>query len=94
LTDFFSKAVGFVGQNGGEKDSPEQYRDNLFEPVSGYDTVEGNFSDEQLRSDPYAFVKTNPKVTNSLLLGAGALGAFLVWRKFRKNGGENGGKLD
>lgn len=94
LTDFFSKAVGFVGQNGGEKDSPEQYRDNLFEPVSGYDTVEGNFSDEQLKSDPYAFVKTNPKVTNSLLLGAGALGAFLVWRKFRKNGGENGGKLD
>ncbi|HEY8562676.1 MAG TPA: SDR family oxidoreductase [Pyrinomonadaceae bacterium] len=84
LADFFSGAIGFAGQNGGEKDSPEQYRDNLFEPVSGYDTVEGNFSDEQIKSDPYTFVKTNPKVKNSLLLGAGALGAFLAWRKFRK----------
>jgi NAD(P)-dependent dehydrogenase (short-subunit alcohol dehydrogenase family) len=84
MADFFSGAVGFAGQNGGDKDSPEQFRDNLFEPISGYDTVEGNFSAEQFTSDPYTFVKTNPKVKNSLLLGAGALGAFLLWRKIRK----------
>jgi NAD(P)-dependent dehydrogenase (short-subunit alcohol dehydrogenase family) len=90
LADFFSGTIGFIGQNGGEKDSPEQYRDNLFEPISGYDTVEGNFSAEQFKSDPYTYLKTNPKVKNSLLLGAGALGAFLAWRKFRKSGGQNG----
>jgi NAD(P)-dependent dehydrogenase (short-subunit alcohol dehydrogenase family) len=90
LADFFSEVIGFTGQNAGQKDSPEQYRDNLFEPISGYDTVEGNFSAEQFRSDPYTFLKTNPKVKNSLLLAAGALGAFLAWRKFRKNGGPNG----
>ena len=84
LADFFSETIGFAGQNGGAKDSPEQYRDNLFEPVTGYDTVEGNFSGEQFKSDPYTFVKTNPKVKNSLLVGAGALTAFLVWRKLRK----------
>ncbi|HEY0462277.1 MAG TPA: SDR family oxidoreductase [Pyrinomonadaceae bacterium] len=85
LTDFFAETIGFAGQNGGEKDSAEQFRDNLFEPISGYDTVEGNFSAEQFKSDPYTFVKTNPKVKNSLLLGVGALGAFLAWRKFKKN---------
>jgi NAD(P)-dependent dehydrogenase (short-subunit alcohol dehydrogenase family) len=90
LADFFSETVGFVGQNGGPKDSPEQYRDNLFEPISGFDTIEGNFSAEQFHSDPYTFVKTNPKVKNSLLLGVGALGAFLAWRKFRNNGERNG----
>ena len=84
LADFFSETIGFIGQNGGAKDSPEQYCDNLFDPISGFDRVEGNFSAEQFKSDPYTFVKTNPKVKNSLLLGVGALGAFLAWRKFRK----------
>ncbi len=86
LADFFAGTIGFAGQNAGAKDSPEQYRDNLFEPISGYDTVEGNFSGEQIKTDPYTFVKTNPKVKNSLLLGIGALGAFLAWRKIKKAG--------
>lgn len=85
LTDFITENIGFIGQNEGAKNSPEQYRDNLFEPISGYDTVEGNFSDEQFKSDPYTWLKTNPTAKNSLLLGIGALGAFLAWRKFRKN---------
>jgi NAD(P)-dependent dehydrogenase (short-subunit alcohol dehydrogenase family) len=84
LADFFSETIGFVGQNGGEKDSPEQYRDNLFEPISGYDTVEGNFSGEQFKADPYTFVKTKPKLKNSLLLGVGVVGALLAWKKFKK----------
>ena len=84
LADFFAETIGFTGQNAGAKDSPEQYRDNLFEPVSGFDTVEGNFSAEQFKSDPYTFFKTNPKVKNSMLFGLGALGAFLAWRKYRK----------
>ena len=78
--DFFSETIGFIGQDGGEKHSPEQFKDNLFAPVSGYDTVEGNFSDEQLMSDPYTFIKTSPHAKNSLLLGAvGVIGGFFAW---------------
>ena len=83
VADFFSGTVGFIGQNGGEKDSPEQFTDNLFEPISGYDTVEGNFSDEQLKSDPYTWAKVNPKTTNSLLLGAGLIGGFFLWKALK-----------
>jgi NAD(P)-dependent dehydrogenase (short-subunit alcohol dehydrogenase family) len=85
LADFFSKTIGFTGQNGGAKVSGEQFRDNLFEPISGFDTVEGNFSDEQIKSDPYTWLKTNPAAKNSLLFGIGAVGVFLMWRKFRKS---------
>ena len=81
--DFFSDVIGFPGQNAGEKDSPEQFRDNLFKPVSGFDKVEGNFSDEQIYSDPYTWIKTKPRAKNGILIGAGALFAFLAWRKLR-----------
>ena len=33
VADFFSGTVGYIGQDGGEKDSPEQFTDNLFEPI-------------------------------------------------------------
>lgn len=86
-SDFVTTVVGYPGQNGGEKKSPEQYRDNLFEPVSGYDTVEGNFSDEQIKSDPYTWLKTNPKAKNGLLLAAGGIfGGILAWRMLKPNG--------
>ena len=83
VADFFSETVGFIGQNGGEKDSPEQFTDNLFEPISGYDTVEGNFSDEQFKTDPYTWAKVNPKTSNSLLLGAGLIGGFFLWKALK-----------
>lgn len=83
--DFFSETIGFTGQDGGAKDTPEQYQDNLFAPVSGYDTVEGNFSDEQFMSDPYTSLATSPRTKNSLLLGAvGIIGGFLAWKYLRK----------
>ncbi len=83
--DFFSETIGFIGQDGGEKDTPEQYRDNLFAPVSGYDTVEGNFSDEQFMSDPYTSLVTSPRTKNSLLLGAaGIVSGFLAWKYLEK----------
>lgn len=85
VADFFSETIGFIGQNGGEKDSPEQFRDNLFEPISGYDTVEGNFSGEQFSSDPYTYLKTSPRAKDSILLGAiGIIGGILAWKYFRK----------
>lgn len=85
VADFFSEKLGFVGQDGGEKDSPEQFRDNLFAPVSGYDTVEGNFSGEQFSSDPYTYLKTSPRAKDSLLLGAvGVLGGLLAWKFLKR----------
>ncbi len=84
--DFFSETIGFVGQKSGEKDSPEQFEDNLFEPISGYDTVEGNFSDEQFMSDPYTTLVTSPRLKNSLLVGAvGIVGGFFAWKYLRNN---------
>ena len=81
VADFFSEAVGFIGQDGGAKNTPEQFRDNLFAPISGYDTVEGNFSSEQLMSDPYTYLKTSPRAKNSLLLGAvGIIGGIFAWK--------------
>lgn len=86
VADFFSETIGFIGQDGGAKDTPEQNRDNLFAPVSGYDTVEGNFSDEQFMSDPYTSLATSPRVKNSLLLGTvGIIGGFLAWKYLSKN---------
>jgi NAD(P)-dependent dehydrogenase (short-subunit alcohol dehydrogenase family) len=84
-SDFFTSAVGFPGQDAGEKDSPEQFRDNLFEPISGYDTVEGNFSDEQIKTDPYTWLKTSPKVKRGVLLAAGGVvGGILAWRMLKR----------
>ena len=86
VADFFSETIGFIGQQGGEKDSKEQFEDNLFEPVSGYDTVEGNFSNEQIMGDPYTLIATKPAVKNSLIFGTiGAIGGFLAY-KFFSNG--------
>ena len=84
--DFFSETIGFVGQNDGEEFSAEKFKDNLFEPISGYDTVEGNFSDEQFMSDPYTSLITSPRLKNSLLLGAvGIVGGFFAWKYLGKN---------
>ncbi len=85
VADFFSENIGFIGQDGGEKDTPEQFKDNLFAPVSGYDTVEGNFSGEQFMSDPYTYVKTSPRLKDSLLLGAvGILGGIFAWKYLKE----------
>lgn len=86
LADFFSETIGFAGQNAGEKDTPEQFEDNLFAPISGYDTVEGNFSDEQFMSDPYTSAITSPRVKNSLLFGTlGVIGGFFAWKYLKKD---------
>jgi NAD(P)-dependent dehydrogenase (short-subunit alcohol dehydrogenase family) len=89
LADFFSETIGFTGQDGGEKDSADQFEDNLFAPVSGYDTVEGSFSGEQFIIDPYTFIKTSKRAKNSLLLGAGGVvGALFAWKYLKNKGGK------
>ncbi len=86
LAGWFSEKIGFVGQKTDEKSSGD-YAGNLFEPVSGFDTIEGRFSDEQFNSDPYTYLKTNPKVKNTLLaIAGGVLGGFFIWRTKRTGG--------
>jgi NAD(P)-dependent dehydrogenase (short-subunit alcohol dehydrogenase family) len=84
LTDFLTGAVGFVGQTSDEEET-EEFEGNLFEPLNRFDTVEGSFSDEQLESDPYTWLKTHPRAKNTLLaLTGSAIGGVLLWRALRK----------
>lgn len=87
LAEFVSEKIGFIGQKTDEENSGN-YAGGLFTPVSGFDTIEGRFSDEQLNSDPYTYLKTNPKVKNTLLAIAGAVvGGILIWKS--KKGDKN-----
>jgi NAD(P)-dependent dehydrogenase (short-subunit alcohol dehydrogenase family) len=83
LADFFSGTIGYVGQTSDEK-SDGDFAGSLFEPISGFDTVEGSFSDEQLDSDPYTWLKTHPQTKNGLLLAGGIIGGVLAWRAIKK----------
>ena len=86
LADWISGKVGFIGE---KIDEPNinQRRNNLFEPIAGFDTVEGQFSDEQFRSDPYTWLATHKKVKKSLLSIVGIVGGLLAWKaiKGKKN---------
>ena len=85
LADWASHAVGYTGQNSGEA-SDGNFAGNLFEPIEGKDKVEGEFSDEQIKTDPYTWLKTNPKAKNTLLLAAGGIfGGILAWRMLKPN---------
>lgn len=86
LADWAAGTVGYIGQNSGEA-SDGNFAGNLFEPITGKDKVEGEFSGEQLNSDPYTWLKTNPKAKNGFLLAAGGiLGGILAWRMLNSNG--------
>jgi NAD(P)-dependent dehydrogenase (short-subunit alcohol dehydrogenase family) len=83
FSEWFTKKVGFSAQTTDEE-NPGVYDGNLFEPVSGMDTVEGSFSDEQIESDPYTYVKTHPKVKTGLFAAGGIIGGLLAWRMLRR----------
>lgn len=83
ISEWFAKKLGFVAQNTSEE-NPGIYEGNLFEPVSGMDTVEGSFSDEQIGRDPYTYVKTHPKVKTGLLAAGGIIGGLLAWRALKR----------
>jgi hypothetical protein len=61
---------------------------SLFEPVSGLDTVEGRFSGEQFKTDPYTYLQTHPKLKTGFLAAGALIGGFLAWRSIK------GGKED
>lgn len=83
FAEWMSEKIGFAGQKTDEKTGGE-YAGNLFETVSGFDTVEGRFSGEQLKSDPVTWLATHPAQKNALLAVAGAAGGLLAWRLLRK----------
>lgn len=83
LTEWVIGKVGFAGQKTNEEQTGSG-DGSLFEPVSGLDTIEGRFSDEQLESDPYTYLKTHPNVKNGLIVAAGGLvGGLLAWRAIK-----------
>ncbi len=85
MADFFSGTIGYVGQNSGEE-SDGGFAGSLFETIPGFDTVEGSFSDEQFKSDPYTWLKTHPQTKNGLLVAGGIVGSLLIWGLLTKKG--------
>lgn len=82
FAEWMSEKVGFVGQKSDEIE--DDFAGSLFEPVEGFDTVEGRFNDEQLKSDPITWLSTHPTEKNVLLAASGIVGGLLAWRFFRR----------
>ncbi len=85
MADFFSGTIGYAGQDSGEE-ADGDFAGSLFEVVPGFDTVEGSFSGEQFKSDPYTWLKTHPQTKNGLLFAGGIVGSLLIWGLLTKKG--------
>ncbi|MDQ3747937.1 MAG: SDR family oxidoreductase [Acidobacteriota bacterium] len=88
LSDWIFEKIGFIGQTSDEK-SDSECAGNLFEAVEGLDTIEGDFSDEQIKSDPITWLATHPTEKNILLTIGGLVGGIVAWRLLNKNQGKN-----
>ena len=88
LAELVTGLIGFVGQKTDEPVEGE-YAGGLFEPMGKFDTVEGRFNDEQLKSDPITWLSIHPAAKNTLLTVGGIAGGLLVWRLLNKNRGGN-----
>ncbi len=86
LAEWITEKIGFAGQKTDEKIDGE-YAGSLFEPIGEFDTVEGRFSDEQLKNDPITWLSTHPKEKNLLLTAGGILGGLLAWRLVKSRAG-------
>ncbi len=88
LSDWIFEKIGFIGQTSDEKSDGECVG-NLFEAVEGLDTIEGDFSDEQIKSDPITWLATHPTEKNILLAIGGLVSGIVAWRLLNKNQGKN-----
>ncbi len=84
FAEWLTEKIGFIGQKTDEKIDGE-YAGSLFEPVENFDTIEGRFSDEQLKSDPITWLTTHPAAKNALLTAGGIIGGLLAWRLLYKS---------
>ena len=88
LAELITGLIGFAGQKSDEPQKGE-YAGGLFEPMGKFDTVEGRFSDEQLKSDPITWLSIHPAAKNTLLTVGGIVGGLIAWKLLNKNQGEN-----
>lgn len=80
LADIITSLIGF--NQFSEERLPPNAPDGLFGTVPELDTIEGRFSDEQLNSDPYTWMKTNPRQTKTILAAVGSVFGGLLLYKF------------
>lgn len=84
LTDKVTLLLGFNQSDG--QPQPSYAPDALFDTVPNHDTIEGRFSDEQLRRDPYTWAKTHPQATAVIAAALGGItGGLLVYRNLNGN---------
>lgn len=77
LLDILLRVRGFEVHYTGEP-KPEDAPDNLFEPIDGYNTVEGSFRDRAHPRSLYNWLELHPTVKRGAVAGMaiGALGAL------------------
>jgi NAD(P)-dependent dehydrogenase (short-subunit alcohol dehydrogenase family) len=75
LVDAYQTRRSFQAQ-GTDEPKPEDAPDNLFEPLPGYDKVEGDFSDQAKSKSYYTWLQMHPRA--GWALAGLALGAFLM----------------
>lgn len=89
FADFVTRQVAFKWQH---TDAPKSADapNSLFEPIGGYDTVEGPFADEARSWSVYTWVETHPVVKRALalLMFGGAIAALRAVGKRRAFSGD------
>lgn len=71
------REVGFTAQRGEELPEGKEMPGNLFEPVPGYDRVEGRFGDRAWPFSVTSWLETHPLTRTLLVLGV--MGSVLPW---------------
>ena len=85
LMDALVLRMGFRTQHTDEPKS-EAGPDNFFEPIQGYDRVEGDFTDQALKRSAYTWLEMRPILRRAALAGT-ALGVLaLQTARGRRNG--------
>ncbi|WP_026087760.1 hypothetical protein ACF3DV_11550 [Chlorogloeopsis fritschii PCC 9212] len=86
LMDAFVVQTGFKAQMTAQP-KPEDAPDNLFEPISDFDRVEGDFSD-RTQASISTWLETHPKVKWGTLFTLGAAALGVVATQVFKNGAQ------
>ena len=85
LAGWFSEKVGFAGQTTTEPNSGD-FAGNLFEPIDGYNEIEGKFADEQIKSDPITRLMMHQSAKNALVATTALVGGLIAWKLLKERG--------